>query len=294
MARTRGGDGSPRARRAAAQGAGRRRPGAGGWRRRLRRSRGMRWLRRRVKRPATALATRLAALLAPPVYLLYMGFVWRTSRVVDHGVETLRALDGSRGAVVLLWHEEVFGSPYVYHRLGIRAQTLVNPSGVGDIVSRLVSRIGFEVHRGGSSGRGSRRRPFALRSVIRGVSARPGSLFALLVDGSRGPRYQLKPGALLVARETGLPVVLTRVWWSRCWRAPTWDRAAVPRPWSEIHVHAQGPYEVPAKQDGHAAFERSRERLEAELRALAARSHHLLGQEPPPELAAAVPPSPAG
>lgn len=244
----------------------------------------MRWLRRRVKRPAAALATRVAAFLAPPAYLLYMGFVWRTSRVVDHGLEALRPLAASRGAVVLLWHEEVFGAPYVYHRLGFRAQTLVNSSGVGDIATKLAGRIGFEVHRGGSSGRGSRRRPFALRRVIRGVSGRPGTLVGLLVDGSRGPRYQLKPGALLVARETGLPVVLARVWWSRCWRMPTWDRAAVPRPWSEIHVHARGPFEVPARSEGPAAFDRTRERLETELRRLAADSHRALGQVPPDEL----------
>jgi lysophospholipid acyltransferase (LPLAT)-like uncharacterized protein len=249
----------------------------------------MRWLRRRLKRPATALATRLAAALAPPLYLLYMGLVWHTSRGVEHELGPLRPRAGERGAVVLLWHEEVFGAPYVYHRLGIRAQTLVNPSGAGDIVSKLVARIGFEVHRGGSSGRGSRRRPLALRSVIRGMSAHPGSLFALLVDGSRGPRYQLKPGALLVARETGLPVVLARVWWSRCWRARTWDRAAVPQPWSEIHVYAQGPFEVPAKEEGRAAFERTREQLETQLRALAAHSHRALGQEPPAELAGPAP-----
>ena len=62
------------------------------------------------------------------------------------------------------------------------------------------------------------------------LEANPGTVLGVVVDGSAGPRYRMKPGSLLVARRSGLPIVLLRVWFRRCLRFRTWDRTALPLP----------------------------------------------------------------
>ena len=55
-------------------------------------------------------------------------------------------------------------------------------------------------------------------------------------DGPRGPNRELKPGALTVARMTGLPLIPIGVGASAGWRADSWDRFLVPRPFSTVRV----------------------------------------------------------
>ena len=56
-------------------------------------------------------------------------------------------------------------------------------------------------------------------------------------DGSRGPLYDMKPGALKVALKTGAPIILLSLNHASAWRLKTWDRLYVPHPFSKIQVH---------------------------------------------------------
>jgi hypothetical protein len=125
------------------------------------------------------------------------------------------------------------------------------------------------------------------REVIQHLQANPGTVFGVVVDGSAGPRYRMKPGSLLVARHTGLPIVLLRVWFRRCVRFPSWDRTALPLPWNEVHVYAEGPFEPPPDAGSREGRERWRRQLEDGLIELAGRSYREVGQPRPAALVAA-------
>jgi lysophospholipid acyltransferase (LPLAT)-like uncharacterized protein len=238
--------------------------------------------RRRLKRGLSLLLTGLA----PPLYRAYLGLVWRTSRVVLHGVEEgKQRLPEGAGFAALFWHEEVVVAPYVYRKLGYRAHALIARGGPGDVATAVARGMGHAVTRGGTSRRGSRHRPLALRNLIRDLQADPGGILAVLVDGPSGPRYRMKPGAVLVARECGLPVALLRVWCQRTLRLGSWDRAAVPLPWGTIHVYAEGPFDVPEDASTRPGLNRFRRELEWKLLKLAERSLHDVHQEIPEKLA---------
>jgi lysophospholipid acyltransferase (LPLAT)-like uncharacterized protein len=245
------------------------------------------WLRRARRRFKSA-AGWLARTLTPIVYVRYMDLVWRTSRHVDHGLAEIRALPATRrGFIALLWHEEVVAAPYVYGAVGLRSYALVSRSAAGDVAAALLLRTGHQVCRGGSSRRGSRRSTLVTREVIQHLEANPGTVLGVVVDGSAGPRYRMKPGSLLVARRTGLPIVLLRVWFRRSLRFPTWDRTALPLPWNEVHVYAEGPFASPADAGSREGRERWRRELENALIELAARSYREVGQPRPAALAPA-------
>ena len=217
---------------------------------------------------------RLAGGLAGPAYRGWMFLVWHTSRHVDHGTEALIAQRGGKGRVVcLLWHEELFAAPYVYARLGIQAHALVSRSGAGELATQIAASCGHTVSRGGSS-RGIRRsRPAAIREGIRWMRSHEDGIFATPVDGSHGPRYRMKPGALLVARACDAPVLCVRLWFRRCLRLPTWDRVALPLPFGEIHTYVGEPKPLPPDAAERAVRENFRRECEREMLALALQSH---------------------
>jgi len=59
---------------------------------------------------------------------------------------------------------------------------------------------------------------------------------AVTPDGSRGPMYDMKPGAVAVALKIGAPVILLSFNFSRAWRLKSWDRFYLPVPFSRIEV----------------------------------------------------------
>jgi lysophospholipid acyltransferase (LPLAT)-like uncharacterized protein len=68
---------------------------------------------------------------------------------------------------------------------------------------------------------------------------REGYDIAVTPDGSRGPMYQLKSGAVGVALKTAAPLVLFSLNFRRAWRLKSWDRFYLPVPFSKIEVRIE-------------------------------------------------------
>jgi len=104
----------------------------------------------------------------------------------------------------------------------------------------VIQRLGFFTARG-SSTRGATK---GLRALIR--AAREGRDLALTPDGPRGPAQVLKPGALLAARLTGLPIVPMAAGASAFWRLASWDGFMIPRPFSRVELCYAAPHWIDA------------------------------------------------
>jgi lysophospholipid acyltransferase (LPLAT)-like uncharacterized protein len=63
-------------------------------------------------------------------------------------------------------------------------------------------------------------------------------------DGPRGPRFQFKPGAILLAQMSGRPIVPMAYAASRAWLVH-WDRFVLPWPFSRIAIAIGAPHLVP-------------------------------------------------
>jgi lysophospholipid acyltransferase (LPLAT)-like uncharacterized protein len=95
----------------------------------------------------------------------------------------------------------------------------------------------------GSSTRGGVR---ALRQILR----QHGQLsLAVTPDGPRGPRREVKSGAIYLASRGGLPIVPIAVGFQRAIRLRTWDRLAMPWPGSKVHCFGGEPIVVPPDLD---------------------------------------------
>ena len=223
--------------------------------------------------------TSLAVAVVPALYDAWWWLVWRTSRVDDRLTDAVRAAIQRHGrAVGVLWHDEVFGVAYAYRRLP--TYTLASAGTFGRIVTALLERHGQRVFRGGGSAGGSSRRRPVLLKILRHLDDAPAPyLLGLTVDGSHGPPYRLKAGAVVAARRLRAPVFCFRVWWSRGLRWRGWDRSGLPLPFGRIALRATGPYWIDPDADA-AERERFRDHLEQELLELTDRVHEQLGDPP--------------
>ena len=58
-------------------------------------------------------------------------------------------------------------------------------------------------------------------------------------DGPRGPRYDFKPGAVVVAQLAGAPVLLFGAKYHSAWRLPSWDGFYLPVPFSRVTLRCE-------------------------------------------------------
>ena len=218
-------------------------------------------LRRRIKRAIKAPFVAAFRWTAPWLIIFWSWLCWKTCRVEDSLTDTVnRVLDVHGRCIGVLWHQEVLTVARAYRAL--RPHTLANTKDVGAIITKTLERSGFVVFRRRTIGKqGS---AFTLRAMIEHMESSERVLYGITVDGSHGPRFQFKPGAVKIAKTCGAPTWLLGVQFSRRIELPTWDRSVFPLPFGRIQMNAIGPFWIDPEGDrqDQRAF---REHIEREL-----------------------------
>lgn len=179
------------------------------------------------------------------------------------GWQRLRALiAGSDPIVGGMFHGRQMCMLNFFSRPGQGPWTImVSRSRDGDLQAAGVGALGYGTVRG-SSGRGGSR---ALADLVGGMRRGdfPRAVFAM--DGSRGPRYQAKPGILSLASQAQAKLVTVMALPQRAWVLQrSWDHTMIPAPWTRILMHCSRPIHIPPGLSG-AAIERLQPRLQALL-----------------------------
>ena len=187
--------------------------------------------------------------LAVPIAIAVIRFWWLTCRVVRvMGEGRLEQAIAAHGAVIpVYWHaQQLFPVRYLLTRRdsGLKLGFLISPSVDGEIPALLGRRVGGLAIRGSSSATGAR----ALRDYYEAI-AKQGISPAITPDGPHGPRREFKPGAVLLSQMTGRPIVPMAFAASRVYLFPTWDRFALPWPFSRIVLAVGEPCVVPKGLD---------------------------------------------
>jgi hypothetical protein len=186
--------------------------------------------------PVTTAAIALGHLL-----ILALGRTWRVRHVGQERVARAR-FGGGRGPVLYAFtHGVLLPLTFTHRDRGIRV--LVSQSRDGEIIARILGRLGFDTARGSSSRGGDRA---ALKLAALG---REGYDLAVTPDGPRGPRGSVAPGVAVVAARSGAPIVPVAVAARPAWNARSWDRFLVPPPFARVWVVYGESIDVPAGAD---------------------------------------------
>jgi lysophospholipid acyltransferase (LPLAT)-like uncharacterized protein len=80
-------------------------------------------------------------------------------------------------------------------------------------------------------------------------SMRASHAMAFTVDGPRGPRYEAKPGPVMLAKKSGNPILPFVIEPRKYWTVNSWDRMQIPKPFSKALIIIGEPIHVDADAD---------------------------------------------
>ncbi len=189
---------------------------------------------------------RLLLAIVPPLAALLIRGLGATWRICDRnapGVPSGHLVPGP--AIFAFWHESLLACAYRFRGLGIAI--LISRSFDGEFIARTVERLGFMAVRGSSSRGGA--------AGLRGMAAAygQGRICAFTADGPKGPRRQAKAGAVQLAALVQAPRVgCFHAEPKRAWRLRSWDRFALPKPFTTVSFHWPAPVrpKLEAVQEG--------------------------------------------
>lgn len=147
----------------------------------------------------------------------------------------------------------------VYYCRRYPGVVMVSQSWDGELIDRSIRRIGYDTTRGSSS-RGGKEALWEMISIINQRKYCSG----LAVDAPRGPSRRVKMGIVIVARETGQPVVPFVSWATRKIQFHSWDSMILPLPFSTIVMAFGKPTEVKSGLSDNE-YEILRQKIEDEM-----------------------------
>ncbi len=141
------------------------------------------------------------------------------------------------------WHQHhVIVSTFIrlWVQRGFKACFLVSGSVDGEVPERIARAWGAEVIRGSANQSGA----LALRDMQQMM--KNGYSIITTADGPRGPKYDFKMGAILMARIAGVPIVPIACAADRAWYLKRWDNFMIPKPFARIVIAVGEPYLIAA------------------------------------------------
>lgn len=217
-------------------------------------------------------------------YFLAMPFVrlaffllhksYRVEKTIGSEVEARILADVEKPYAPCYWHQHHILCTRLLRQWilrGFRSCFLISASVDGEVPARIAKGWGAEVIRGSARNTGALALRDMQQMMKRGVS------IVTTADGPDGPRCKFKPGAILMARIGGVPLVPLGCAADRAWYLDRWDNFMIPKPFARI-VYAIGePLTVPSDTPLDV-IEDYRRRMEDATNSLIEQSKEILAQ----------------
>lgn len=169
------------------------------------------------------LKLRWGGLLAAQGIHAWMSTLEYRALYYDRSVDPTFGCDQPR--IYVFWHEYILIPLYLRGHCDLAM--LLSRHRDADILTRVAYHMGFDCVRG-SSNRGAAAALLEMSRLGRDMH------LTITPDGPRGPRRKLAVGAVFLASKLGLPIVPLGLGADRPWRVKSWDRHAIPRPFSQV------------------------------------------------------------
>ncbi len=220
-------------------------------------------------------ARRLLYFLGMPLFrfaFYLLNASYRVDTFIGSEVAEQMLADRDRAYAPCYWHQHHILCARLIRlwiRRGFRACFLISASVDGEVPSRIAKAWGAQVIRGSASQTGA----LVLRDTQQMM--KDGISVITTADGPAGPNFHFKPGAILMARIGGVPLVPLGCAADRAWHLDRWDHFMIPKPFARV-VYALGePITVPA-DTSLDAIEDYRQQMEDATNALVQQSKEIL------------------
>jgi hypothetical protein len=173
--------------------------------------------------------------LSGPFFILLLG---KTLRIKWMGEENLQDIRRKNGKVLYaFWHGRMLILSYSHRRRKI--PVLISQHRDGEIIARIIQRLGFETVRG-STTRGG------FKAILQMANkANQGSDIAITPDGPKGPGFKVQPGTAYIAQRGEVPIIPITNSAEKRWTLKSWDKFIIPKPFSRTIIIIGKPIYVP-------------------------------------------------
>ena len=149
-----------------------------------------------------------------------------------------------RPYIYAFWHEYILLPVGFFGNCKVAAITSEHRD--AELIAHLAEFMGFRIFRGSTTRGGTK----ALRQMLK--IGESGFHLTMMPDGPQGPRRKMSIGTIFMASRLQMPLVPAGMGFDRPWRVNSWDRFAIPRPYSRARMVFPPPIHIPKdlKQDG--------------------------------------------
>lgn len=145
-----------------------------------------------------------------------------------------------RQGIMCVWHDALLiptlGTVAPFRR---KVCCLVSKHQDGSYLAEAMDFLGYTTVRGSSKRGGAG----AVKQLLADTQ---GKHIVITPDGPRGPRRQMKPGAVFVASQTGRFLFPGAFACRSCWRFPgSWTDMIIPKPFTTVYLVTGSPIRVP-------------------------------------------------
>ena len=182
-------------------------------------------------------------LVGLPLLLGLSRLLWwsyRKSMVIGADVAE-RMISGDAVYAPCYWHQHTFCCLQLMREWlarGFRGGFIISASVDGEVPARIARSWGADVVRGSAKQTNALAMRDIQQAMKRGVS------IVTAADGPLGPKYEFKPGVVLMARIGGAPLVPIACAASRAWYFNRWDDFMLPKPFSRVAIAVGEPLVV--------------------------------------------------
>jgi len=192
-------------------------------------------------------------------YILRAYFFLIRIRAVNEDM-ALQYLKSGGKMIVAIWHQRILVVMGYARRFGgYKPSVMISRSRDGEIIADVYRRFNFRPIRGSSS-RGGKE---ALAEMIESLKSYQMAVHVL--DGPQGPRGVIKPGLIVMAQLSGVPIFPIYISVDRAWVLNSWDCTVIPKPFSTITFRWGNPIYVPKDLDNEG-FENIRKQIEQHMK----------------------------
>ena len=169
--------------------------------------------------------------------MLLRSIAWtsRTELENEGIIDEARRLHG--GFILSTWHRDIFFSIWMFRELNLTA--MISASRDGEGIFQVMRHFNFQGIRGSSNRGGTE----ALLETTKFL--KQGGGLAIAPDGPAGPSLKSKPGIILLARDSGMPIIPWSYASKNEWLLKTWDHHRIPKPFNRIRGTFGEPLMVP-------------------------------------------------
>ena len=207
----------------------------------------------------------------------YLRLVWLTNKFSFDPPDVHEIVEPQMPAIFAFWHGQHFMTPFIKNKPSYRAKVLISRHRDGEFNAIAAERLGIGTIRGsGDHGSAFHRKGGvgAFKEMVRALEENYN--VALTADVPKRSRVA-GLGIIMLARESGRPIMPFAMVTSRFIRMNNWDRTTINLPFGRGALVGIEPVIVPPDADAET-MEKLRQKLEATLNEATRRAYAQVGR----------------